>query len=123
VAEFINKKVEFTLKKEVEMGKKKITSGIGRTENITSSDISKFSSQNIEVKNITKAQMLQVLSSSDRKELLESLLEFQKELYDAQLANLDLQNALQKQQQTIQMLSTVSKNLNDTALAIIRKIG
>ena len=42
---------------------------------------------------------------------------------DAQLANVDLQNQLQKQQQTIQMMSNISKMLHDTALAIIRKIG
>jgi len=42
---------------------------------------------------------------------------------DAQLANIDLQNQLQKQQTTIQMLSNVSKTLHDTALATIRKIG
>ncbi|MHA2043133.1 MAG: zinc-ribbon domain-containing protein [Candidatus Thorarchaeota archaeon] len=42
---------------------------------------------------------------------------------DSQLANIDLQNAMQKQQQTIQMLSNISKVLHDTALAVIRKIG
>ena len=42
---------------------------------------------------------------------------------DAQLANVDLQNMLQKQQQTIQKMSNISKLLHDTALAIIRKIG
>jgi hypothetical protein len=42
---------------------------------------------------------------------------------DAQLANVDLQNQLQKQQQTLQMLSTISKQLSDTAMAVIRKIG
>lgn len=42
---------------------------------------------------------------------------------DAQLANVDLQNMLQKQQQTLQMLSTISKQLHDTAMAVIRKIG
>jgi len=42
---------------------------------------------------------------------------------DAQLANIDLQNMLQKQQQAIQMLSNISKVLHDTALAVIRKIG
>ena len=42
---------------------------------------------------------------------------------DAQLANVDLQNTLQKQQQTLQMMSNISKMLNDTAMAIIRKIG
>jgi hypothetical protein len=42
---------------------------------------------------------------------------------DAQLANLDLQNMLQKQQQTLQMMSNISKMLYDTAMAIIRKIG
>jgi hypothetical protein len=42
---------------------------------------------------------------------------------DAQLANVDLQNVLQKQQQTIQMLSNISKLLYDTAMGVIRKIG
>ena len=42
---------------------------------------------------------------------------------DAQLANVDLQNILQKQQQTLQMMSNISKMLYDTAMAIIRKIG
>lgn len=42
---------------------------------------------------------------------------------DAQLANVDLQNALQKQQQTLQMMSNISKMLHDTAMAVIRKIG
>lgn len=42
---------------------------------------------------------------------------------DAQLANVDLQNMLQKQQQTLQTMSNVSKMLHDTAMAVIRKIG
>jgi len=42
---------------------------------------------------------------------------------DAQLANIDMQNALQKQQQTLQMLSNISKQFHDTAMAVIRKIG
>ena len=42
---------------------------------------------------------------------------------DAQLANVDLQNALQQQQQTLQMMSNISKMLHDTALSIIRKMG
>ena len=42
---------------------------------------------------------------------------------DAQLANVDLQNILQKQQQTMQMMSSVSKMLYDTAQAVIRKMG
>jgi len=42
---------------------------------------------------------------------------------DSQLANIDLQNALQKQQKTLQTLSNVSKMLHDVAMAIIRKIG
>ncbi len=42
---------------------------------------------------------------------------------DAQLANVDLQNVLQKQQQMLQMLSTISKLLYDTAMTVIRKIG
>jgi hypothetical protein len=42
---------------------------------------------------------------------------------DAELAHVDLQNMLQKQQQTLQMLSNISKMLHDTAMSIIRKIG
>ena len=42
---------------------------------------------------------------------------------DAQLANVDLQNMLQKQQQTLQMMSNISKMMHDTATATIRKIG
>jgi hypothetical protein len=42
---------------------------------------------------------------------------------DAQLANVDLQNILQKQQQTLQMMSNISKMLYDTAQAVIRKLG
>jgi hypothetical protein len=42
---------------------------------------------------------------------------------DAQLANVDLQNTLQKQQQLIQMLSNIGKMLHDTATSSIRKIG
>ncbi len=42
---------------------------------------------------------------------------------DAQLAQIDLQNQLQKQQQTLQTMSNVSKMLHDTAMATIRKIG
>ncbi|MCH7653519.1 MAG: hypothetical protein IIB14_07585 [Chloroflexi bacterium] len=42
---------------------------------------------------------------------------------DAQLANMDLQSNLQKQQQILQTMSNVSKMLHDTAMAVIRKIG
>lgn len=42
---------------------------------------------------------------------------------DAQLANVELQNLLQKQQQTLQMMSNISKMMHDTATSIIRKIG
>jgi hypothetical protein len=42
---------------------------------------------------------------------------------DSQLANIDMQNMLQKQQQTIQIMSNISKVLHDTAMAVIRKIG
>ena len=41
---------------------------------------------------------------------------------DAQLANVDLQGVLQKQAQTMQMMSNIMKLLNDQAMAIIRNI-
>ena len=37
-------------------------------------------------------------------------------------ANLDLQQQLAKQQQALQMLSAISKQLNDTAAAVIRNL-
>jgi vacuolar-type H+-ATPase subunit I/STV1 len=42
---------------------------------------------------------------------------------DEQLADVDLQNMLKKQQQIIEMMSKLSKTLNDMALALIRKTG
>jgi hypothetical protein len=42
---------------------------------------------------------------------------------DAQLANVDLQNMLQKQQQTLQMMSNISKTVHDSAMSVIRKLG
>ena len=42
---------------------------------------------------------------------------------EAQLANIDLQNMMQRQQQTVQTLSEVSKTMDDTVMAILRKIG
>ena len=54
-------------------------------------------------------------------EAAESLLD---ELGDeAQDASGDLQDVLQKQQQLVQMLSTISKHLHDTAAATIQKLG
>jgi len=41
---------------------------------------------------------------------------------DAQLANLDLQNALQRQQQAMQSMTQTSKSMHDTAMAIIRNL-
>lgn len=41
---------------------------------------------------------------------------------DAQLANVDLQNALQKQQQTLQTMSNILKMMHDTATSIIINI-
>jgi hypothetical protein len=42
---------------------------------------------------------------------------------DDDLANVDLKNLLQKQQQTLQMMSNISKLLHDTGVSVIRKIG
>ncbi len=42
---------------------------------------------------------------------------------DAQLANVDLQNILQKQQQTLQTLSNISRLLHESSMAVIRNIG
>jgi hypothetical protein len=42
---------------------------------------------------------------------------------DAPLANIDLQNVLQKQQRTLQMFSQMSKMMSDTAMAVPRNIS
>jgi hypothetical protein len=41
---------------------------------------------------------------------------------DAQLATLDLQNTLQKQQQILQTMSNISKMMHDVTMAVIRNI-
>jgi hypothetical protein len=67
------------------------------------------------------------LDSASKEQLENYIADLEQQLstvvHDAQSANIDLQNSLQKQQQTIQMLSNVSKILHDTAMAVIRKIG
>jgi hypothetical protein len=41
---------------------------------------------------------------------------------DVQMANADLQNALQKQQQLLQAMSSISKTLFETAMAVVRSM-
>lgn len=67
---------------------------------------------------ISSGAVLEDLKNSieDAEEKLKSLGD------DAQLANIDLQNTLQKQQQTIQTLSNISKALHDTAMAMVRNM-
>jgi uncharacterized protein YegP (UPF0339 family) len=68
----------------------------------------------------------QVISKSRLEALENEIKEWEEKLNtvgdDAQLANVDLRNMLQKQQQTLQMLASISKILHDTALAVIRKM-
>ena len=67
-------------------------------------------------------EILKIRESTERYiSSLESMLDTAGD--DAQLANIDLQNTLQKTQQTLQSMSNISKMLQDTAMAIIRKIG
>jgi hypothetical protein len=42
---------------------------------------------------------------------------------DSRLAGLDLQNRLQRQQQTVAIMSVISKVTPDTAQSIIRNLG
>ena len=53
----------------------------------------------------------------------EEKLKEQEESGEGGLENIDLQNVLEKQQQTLQTMSNMSKTLHDTAMAIIRKMG
>lgn len=62
----------------------------------------------------------------ERSRLRERLREIDAELArlgdDGQLANIDLQNALQKQQQTLQTMSNMSKRMHDTAKNMIQNM-
>lgn len=42
---------------------------------------------------------------------------------DPELANVDLNDALQKQQQTLRLMSNIAKQLHDTAMAVIRNVS
>lgn len=42
---------------------------------------------------------------------------------DAQFANIELQNALQRQRETLQAISDLSKLMHDTAMVIVRALG
>jgi len=42
---------------------------------------------------------------------------------DTQMGNVDMQSALQTPQQTLEMVSTLSKLIIDTNMSIIREIG
>jgi len=71
-----------------------------------------------------------VKGANDRKEALPAeIARLRKQLAtakagdDAQLAHIDLQNALQKQQTLVQTMANVSKMMFDTAMSTIRKIG
>jgi hypothetical protein len=76
---------------------------------------------------MTKRMMEDTRSRKTKADLQASINKWEADLAsigdDAQLANIDLQNALQKQQQTLQTMSNVSKMMHDTAMAVIRKIG
>ena len=68
---------------------------------------------------------LKGMKQEDAKTLVEEVIEaIEKSVGDdAQLANADMQNKLQKQQQTLQMVSKISKMMRDTAMSVIRKMG
>jgi hypothetical protein len=90
----------------------------GRTDSI-------FASQNPDVLSHVKDELEQLkhLPSLLNREIDKWRQQLDSYGDDAQLANVDLQNILQKQQQTLQMMSNISKMLSDTANAVIRKLG
>jgi hypothetical protein len=86
------------------------------------------SSVTIPVKTVTAGRLVDQGSKAITKAGLQALIvniepQLNKAGDDAQLANIDLQNVMQKQQQLIQMISNISKLMSDTTQAIIRKIG
>ena len=97
-----------------------------RESYMETSNALRFHSEKIEYFNSEKKQIRDHIKKirEDKENYLKSLEDKLQTLDDdAQLASIDLQNALQKLQQAIQAMSTVSKKLHDTAMAIIRKIG
>ena len=71
---------------------------------------------------VTRQAQSQVKARTDAdRRRLETLRNLQGD--DGQLANAELQHLLQKQQQTLQTMSNISKMMHDTAIAIIQKIG
>ena len=75
-----------------------------------------------EKKREMRNEILKIRESTERYiSSLESMLDTAED--DAQLANIDLQSTLQKTQQILNSMSNISKMLQDTAMAIIRKIG
>ena len=70
---------------------------------------------------VSQAQIHQIMGGSFRRGNYDQQLQSVGD--DAQLANLDLQSYMQKQQRTMQMLSSMMKTSHDTAMAVIRKMG
>ena len=73
---------------------------------------------------VAQAQSNQITTANQ----LDSYIQNQEDLLqsvgdDAQLAQVDLQNMAQKQQQTLQTLSNLSKSFHDLSMAIIRNIS
>jgi hypothetical protein len=90
-----------------------------------------YRSDNSETVTVRDHQIVSVLTAPDlvsaSKEQIENYITelenaISKVGNDAQLANIDLQNALQRQQQSLQTISNLSKTVHDTAMAIIRRI-
>ena len=78
-----------------------------------------------ELEKIKKAESITASKAVSIKEIDKSLKELEEQMNtigdDAQLANVDLQNTLQKSQQLIQALSNVSKAVSDATMAVVRR--
>ncbi|MBS3158629.1 hypothetical protein J4206_05060, partial [Candidatus Woesearchaeota archaeon] len=78
-----------------------------------------------ELEKIKKTELKAPSKIVSIKEIEKSLKELEEQMNkigdDAQLANVDLQNTLQKSQQLIQMLSNISKAANDATMAVVRR--
>lgn len=92
----------------------------GGIENYDKSENEEYWIQRLEDVN-SKAQSIQtgILLLQSKLKIFENSLELEDNI---QLANMDLQNSLQKQQQNLQTMSNISKRYHDTAKAIIQNM-
>ena len=98
-----------------------IVSALNNNPNLTQENFFKTIEENTRKKfPVLKVEEIDMVKAMAYASWIKSIREMNEE---DQLANIDLQNTLEKQQQAMNMMSNLSKAARDTAMAVIRKIG